>query len=254
MSKKPYLKTEDHEFWKQLQWEPSLKQLNQFIELQELIRNWNKKVNLTRLIEGEDYWIGQIFDSLWPFKKELYESRKELRCIDVGTGCGLPGLAIAIALPYSNVTLLDSVKKKTLAVEEIASCLGISSRIKVVNKRAEVLGHDDHFRNKYDLAMARAVAPAPVVAEYLVPFLNIGGEAILFRGHWYRDDEENLYKALALLNARIVNVDRCSLPKGRGIRTQIRLQRNASCPENFPRDIGVPAKKPLGNQDEESLF
>ena len=190
---------------------------------------------------------------MWPLQKELKTPSKKLKCIDVGTGCGFPGLATAIALPSSSLTLIDSIKRKTSAVKEIASALGIASRINVITERAESLGHDRNYRSKFDLAMARAVGPAPVVAEYLVPFLNQSGEAILFRGHWGKNDQEVLCKALNSLQAQITHIDELQMPGNRGIRTHVRVKALSNCPNKFPRSIGTPSRKPLGNQNEESL-
>ena len=100
-------------------WQPSSDQLQQFTRLQELLRDWNSRVNLTRLVEGEDYWISQIFDSLWPLQPWLGKS-EPLKVIDVGTGGGFPGLAIAIALPQAQLTLVDSVGRKVQAVQAMA--------------------------------------------------------------------------------------------------------------------------------------
>ena len=101
-----------NQIWKLLGWQASLYQIEQFIMLQSLLRNWNQRINLTRLIEGPDFWISQVLDSLWPIKNELKKPEHSLDIIDVGTGCGLPGLALAIALPNSSITLVDSIKKK----------------------------------------------------------------------------------------------------------------------------------------------
>ena len=110
-------------------WQPSSDQLQQFTHLQELLREWNSKVNLTRLVEGEDYWISQIFDSLWPLKPWLSQGEGgPLKVIDVGTGGGFPGLAMAIALPQAQLTLVDSVGRKVQAVQAMAEALGIRPR------------------------------------------------------------------------------------------------------------------------------
>ncbi len=98
--------------WKVINWEPLSVQIEQLLQLQALLYEWNKKINLTRLVNGNDFWISQVLDSLWPVKNELKECATSKRVIDVGSGCGFPGLAIAIALPNSEVTLIDSVTKK----------------------------------------------------------------------------------------------------------------------------------------------
>ena len=112
-------------FWDDLGWQPSQAQRDQLVELQGLLQSWNERVNLTRLVNGDDFWIGQVFDSLWPLAGELQSADEPQHWIDVGTGGGFPGLAIAIALPQAQVTLLDSVGRKTAAVEAMASSLGL---------------------------------------------------------------------------------------------------------------------------------
>ena len=85
-------------FWEALGWTPEPAQLDQLKALQDLLRSWNSRVNLTRLVEGDDYWINQVFDSLWPLTEELKSSTSSRECIDVGTGGGFPGLAMALSL------------------------------------------------------------------------------------------------------------------------------------------------------------
>ena len=116
--------------WELLGWQPAAAQVEQFNELQHLLRLWNSRVNLTRLVEGDDYWISQIFDSLWPLQR-WHGSSDPLQVIDVGTGGGFPGLAIAIALPQAQVTLVDSVGRKLQAVEAMALELGLQPRVQL---------------------------------------------------------------------------------------------------------------------------
>ena len=232
--------------WESLAWEPNSIQLEQMICLQTLLTEWNQKVNLTRLLQKEEYWIGQIYDSLWPFTEELKNPLSEFRCIDVGSGCGFPGFAIAIALPKSNFTLIDSTLRKTLVLEKISKELGLESRLTVRNERAELTGQNQNYRGTFDRAMARAVAPAPIVAEYLMPLLNQTGEAIVFRGHWTHLDEAQLSKALKVLQGDVIKTEKKDLPLNLGIRHQIRLKAKSMCPRKYPRDIGVPSRRPLG--------
>jgi len=115
------------DLWHCLGWQPNDTQLSQLKELQSLLRHWNSRVNLTRLVENEEFWIAQVFDSLWPLKHELRAPDLPRRCIDVGTGGGFPGLAVAIALPGTTLTLVDSVGRKTAAVESMANSLGLGA-------------------------------------------------------------------------------------------------------------------------------
>ena len=235
------------DLWKALAWQPSDEQLDLLTHLQLVLRDWNSKVNLTRLVEGEDFWVSQVFDSLWPLRHELKAPDHPRRCIDVGTGGGFPGLAIAIALPGARVTLLDSVGRKTTAGAAMAAALGLSARVDIRTERIEATGRDSACRHSFDLAVARAVAPAPVVAEYLMPLLRPDGEALLYRGQWTEADALQLNRALQPLQATIRRVQQQNLPGERGIRHVIRVQSDTPCPTNYPRAIGVPAKFPLGS-------
>ena len=232
--------------WNELKWEPTKNQLAQFIQLQEFLREWNKRTNITRLVDGDDFWIAQVCDSLLPFIDELQKPSFPHKYIDVGSGCGFPGLAIAIAMPNSNITLLDSSNKKTIFLQEVSKEIGLSSRIQVVNERAESAGKNKIFRGGFDYAIARAVAPATVVAEYLVPFLNSTGQALIYKGSWNETEQQILKKALTELNAEIKLTHKFVLPDGRGIRHIIRICSNKKCPNQYPRSIGKPRKQPLG--------
>ena len=232
--------------WNELKWVPSEKQLAQFIHLQELLKEWNKKTNLTRLVDGDDFWTAQVCDSLLPLYEELQYPELSHKYIDIGAGCGFPGIAIAIAMPNSNITLLDSSSKKTIFLKEVSKEIGLNSRITVVTERAETAGRDPILRSNFDYAIARAVASANVVAEYLVPFLNSTGQALIYKGCWDENEQEILKKALTILNAEIKQTHSFRLPDGRGIRNIIRICSNKKCPNQYPRSIGKPKKQPLG--------
>ena len=232
--------------WNELKWMPSEKQLAQFIHLQELLKEWNKKTNLTRLVDGDDFWTSQVCDSLLPLHEELQYSELSHKYIDIGSGCGFPGIAIAIAMPNSNITLLDSSNKKTTFLKEVSKKIGLNSRITVVTERAETAGKNPILRSNFDYAVARAVASANVVAEYLVPFLNSTGQALIYKGDWNEAEQKILKKAVNELNAEIKRTHKFELPNNRGIRNIIRISSINKCPNQYPRSIGKPKKQPLG--------
>ena len=234
-------------FWEALDWTPGPSQLEQLKALQDQLRSWNSRVNLTRLVEGDDYWINQVFDSLWPLQEEMRTPHQSRLAIDVGTGGGFPGLAVAIALPGTQMTLLDSVGRKTAAVQAMVDALNLSDRVSVRTDRIESAGHDPTLRGEFDLAMARAVAAAPVVAEYLVPLLQPKGSALLYRGQWGEADQRQLKRALLPLKAQLSSSQHCQLPADRGVRQLIRVQPVGPCPRQFPRAVGVPSRQPLGD-------
>lgn len=237
-------------FWQSLGWQPTEQQLGQLIALQQELRQWNSRVNLTRLVEGDDYWIAQVFDSLWPLAALLNDperSQQPLDLIDVGTGGGFPGLAVAIALPDARLTLVDSVGRKIEAVRAMAQALGLAERLSLRCERIERSGRSPQCRGRYHLALARAVASAPVVAEYLVPLLRPEGQALLYRGHWQESDQQDLERALRPLQAAVESVERRELPAERGVRHIVRLKPLAACPNAYPRAVGVPLRTPLGS-------
>ncbi|MBM5807342.1 MAG: 16S rRNA (guanine(527)-N(7))-methyltransferase RsmG [Cyanobacteria bacterium M_surface_10_m2_179] len=241
--------TPDTALWQELGWQPSPEQLQQLEALQTELRSWNSRVNLTRLVEGDDFWIAQVFDSLWPLRSLLQErADAALECIDVGTGGGFPGLAVAIALPRARLTLVDSVGRKTQAVQAMAVTLGLAERVQLRCERVELTGRHGQCRGRFHLAMARAVAAAPVVAEYLVPLLHPEGEALLYRGQWSATDQTDLDRALTPLNATIRCCLERELPAGRGQRTALWVQPLGPCPRSYPRAVGVPSKFPLGQE------
>ena len=240
-------------FWDQLGWMPDPRQLESLVELQGHLRHWNSRLNLTRLVEGQDFWIAQIFDSLWPLVPLLTQQPPQqppqavpLRFIDVGTGGGFPGLAIAIALPEAQLTLVDSVGRKVEAVASMAASLGLGDRVQLRCERVERTGRSRDCRGRFDWAMARAVAAAPVVAEYLVPLLAPQGRALLYRGRWEPGDRADLDRALPLLRAEVEAVQGRELPAERGVRHALWLRPLAPCPAAYPRAVGVPLKAPIG--------
>ena len=218
-----------------------------FSRLKELIQKLNKISNLTRLIEGNDYWISQVYDSIWPLFKnsnKLFENKK---FIDIGSGCGFPGLAYAITHPNSEIYLVDSSFKKTNALKQIVKAMNFKNKIHIINDRIENIGHDSAFRHNFDIGTARAVSSASTVAEYLLPLLKINGVGLLFCGRWAESDNNKLKKAVDLLNGKINEVKFKQLPINKGQRNVIFIKSKGNCSVSYPRGIGKPSKYPLGN-------
>ena len=138
-----------------------------FQELQTKIKELNNKTNLTRLINGDDYWVSQVFDSIWPFKTFPHIKFDNKKFLDIGSGCGFPGLAYAIIHPTSEIYLVDSSKKKTDALKSIIKEINFKSNIHVINARVENLAHQSSMRNSFDIATTRAVSNPSTVSEYI---------------------------------------------------------------------------------------
>jgi 16S rRNA (guanine527-N7)-methyltransferase len=143
---------------------------------QELIQR-NTSVNLTAITEPVDIAHKHFLDSWTAFGARRWLGSE--RVIDVGSGAGFPGLALRIAKPALRVTLVESVTKKARFLEETSALLGLSD-VEIRNERAETLAHER--RDRYDVATARAVGSLGQVIEYLLPFLRLGGDAIVWKG------------------------------------------------------------------------
>ncbi len=220
-------------------------ELLMFIKLQRRIQELNYKTNLTRLLEGDDYWISQVYDSIWTFKKNQNNAHDNKKFIDIGSGCGFPGFAYAITHPNSEIYLVDSSKKKTDALKEIIKSINFKNNIFIINDRIENLAHQSSFRNSFNIATARAVSNPSTVSEYILPILKVNGLGILYCGKWGKEDNRRLEKTLKILEGKIVEVKSKFLPRQKGIRNTIYIEPQAPCPKIYPRRIGKAQKYPL---------
>ena len=218
-----------------------------FKELQIKIRELNNKTNLTRLIEGDDYWISQVFDSIWPFKVLSTKNFDNKKFLDIGSGCGFPGFAYAITHPNSEIYLIDSSKKKTDALKILIKEINFNNNLHIINDRIENLAHQSSFRNSFDIATARAVSNPSTVSEYILPMLKTKGLGILYCGKWDKEDNKNLGVTLDLLKGELQDTRKIFLPKNKGIRNIICIQPKKTCPEIYPRRVGKPEKYPLNS-------
>jgi 16S rRNA (guanine527-N7)-methyltransferase len=228
-------------------WQPDRSQLQCFCQLYAGIVEGNKQMNLTRITSPEEFWEKHLWDSLWAVGTYL-GGTEPLRAIDIGTGGGFPGLPLAIARPDADVTLLDSTRKKITFLGELAQQLKLTT-VRTLAERAETAGLARHYRSKFDLAMVRAVGPVTVCAEYAVPFLKIGGRAILYRGQWEEHEEAALLAAAEELGATVVAIDRTTTPLTEAVRHRVVLEKQTHTAADYPRDVGIPSQRPLGTVD-----
>ena len=165
------------------------------------------------------------------------------RLVDVGTGAGFPGLVLKIARPDLDVTLVDATAKKVAFVNEVIAALGLD-HARAIQGRAEDLGQDSGFRARFDIATARAVASLPVLLEYVVPFLSIGGTALLPKGLEIAEELCRGRDAAAMLGADIVSTLTLSVPTTR----LIVVRKIAQTAATYPRRVGIPSRDPLGER------
>lgn len=206
------------------------------------LREWNERVNLTAITLPEEVRVKHFLDSLSVMP--AMRNQPNARVVDVGSGAGFPGLPLKIAMPAIQLTLVESVGKKAEYCRRLADRLGLQG-VDVVNGRAEDVGQDATHREKYDFAVARAVAELPILAEYLLPLVKVGGCAIAQKGESGPAEAQSARHAMALLGGALHKVSPVELPGVAETRYLILMSKQACTPEKYPRKPGIPAKKPL---------
>lgn len=222
--------------WQHLNWQPTTEQQQQFQLLYELILCGNRQLNLTRITEPVEFWEKHLWDSLRgiaPFLKDEAQINSSFKVIDIGTGAGFPGIPVAIALPHWTVTLLDSTRKKITFLNTLLVQLGIQNA-NTVTGRAEIITKQSSYQQSYDVALIRAVGSAAVCAEYTLPFLKLGGLAVLYRGNWTSAEVEALQSAVERLGGVIEATESFTTPLSQSIRHCLYLRKVAVTQLNFP--------------------
>jgi 16S rRNA (guanine527-N7)-methyltransferase len=203
----------------------------------------NEKYNLTGLRDPVDIRKKHFLDSISciPAIKGL----KKGKAIDVGTGAGFPGLILKILMSEMDITLVDSVGKKTAFLEMIVRELELDG-VEVITDRAEELGQDPIKRESYDLVFARALAKMPVMLEYLLPLAAVGGYVIAQRGTDTLNEVEDHKLLIKRLGGEVEEVIPVIIPELTE-RYIVKIRKVQSTPEKYPRRVGVPKKNPLQN-------
>ena len=172
------------------------KALERFELYKNLMLEWNEKMNLTAITDEYQIIMKHFIDCLEITK---YMNGNE-KVIDVGTGAGFPGIVIAIYFENINITLLDSLNKRLIFLEEVVKKLNLKN-VNIVHARAEEFAHKDEYRNKYDLVVSRAVANLSNLLEYDVGYLKLNGKLLLLKGDNVNDEintSKNTFNVLGL--------------------------------------------------------
>jgi len=164
--------------------------------------------------------------------------------IDIGSGAGFPGVPIKIVRPELRLTLLEANGKRAAFLERLVQQLGLE-HVTVVNRRAEEAAHDSDHREAYDLALARAVAPLPVLVELALPFLRVGGALAAPKGSGARREIAEAASALAACGGAVEYVGALEVPETKTPPTLVVIRKTSLTPARFPRRPGIPAKHPL---------
>jgi 16S rRNA (guanine527-N7)-methyltransferase len=218
------------------------RQLGQFKKYQEELLLWNEKFNLTAIVDEEGIRVKHFLDSL--SCALVMGEKPPRRLVDIGTGAGFPGVPLKILFADMQLTLAESVAKKAEFCRHITQVLGLEG-VQVLSLRAEDVGQQAVHREQYDWATARAVAALPVLAEYLLPLVSIGGQALAQKGESGPAEAQQAENAFRILGGRLKQVQKVNLPGVTEDRYLVVIEKVARTPSQYPRRVGVPAKKPL---------
>ena len=213
-----------------------------FVRYAELLEEWNAKMNLTAITEFPDVVKKHFLDCVYPFI--LGKIGREQTLIDVGTGAGFPGIPLKIMFPGLKITLIDSLSKRVRFLEEVIRELELKD-IRAIHGRAEDLAREKDFRERFDLATARAVAPLPVLAEYCLPFVRREGRFLAYKSEKVREELDGAANALKILGAGEKDSLYYALPGTDAGRSLLVFQKTRSTPAIYPRKAGTVNKKPL---------
>ena len=210
---------------------------------QELI-DWNQRVNLTRIVAREEVQVKHLLDSLSVAKALPEIDQPSFKMLDVGTGAGFPGVPLKIIYPRVELTLLDSLRKKTDFLMHLVTALNLEG-VDVVTERAETLAHNADYRESFDAVVSRAVAPLSALLEITLPFCKIGGRVICQKDASYEREPGDVNRALSLLRGRLEEVVPVELEGLSKERRLVVVTKDSATPDKYPRRPGVPARRPL---------
>ncbi|MHB1652532.1 MAG: 16S rRNA (guanine(527)-N(7))-methyltransferase RsmG [Desulfitobacteriaceae bacterium] len=214
-------------------------QLNQFTLYGEMLLEWNQRMNLTRIVEPQDIIVKHFLDSLVVGKFALGP-----KICDIGTGAGFPGLPVKIARPDLEVVLVDSLGKRIDFLKAVTAALGLTA-VQCVHSRAEDFGRSKEYRELFDCAVSRAVASLPVLLEYSLPVLKVGGVFLAAKGLQTKDEVSECQKALDILGGIVDGIEEFNLGPLAEHRSLVIVRKVRETPAAYPRKAGVPERKPL---------
>jgi len=205
--------------------------VEQFEKYQELLLEWNEKINLTAITEEGEILNKHFIDSL---TCAAYIKDNE-SVIDIGSGAGFPGIPIKIVRPNAKMTLLDSLNKRIVYLKDVIEKLGLLN-IDAIHGRAEEFGRNAAYREKFDVVTARAVANLKVLSEYCLPFIKVGGRFVCMKGSEYQAEIDDAKEHIKLLGCEIREVKEIVLPGTEIVHSIIVIEKVRNTDKKFPRN------------------
>lgn len=214
--------------------------VDNFVEFYKLFCDSAKKFNLTSITDEKEVAIKHFIDSL----KGQSLLTKNARVVEIGSGGGFPSVPLKIARPDLDFTLIEATKKKCDYLKDVGLKLNFD-RFNVVNGRCEELAHNNVYRECFDFAIARAVAPLNILVEYLLPFVKVGGKVIAYKGSNFNEELDLSKKGVIILGGSFLKTITYDLPQGFGLRSLIVIEKIKSTNCAYPRTEAKIRKSPL---------
>lgn len=215
--------------------------VEQFISYYYLLIEENKKYNLTSIVNERDVALKHFVDSMACVNVYNFSGKK---VADIGTGAGFPGIPLKILNRDMKLLLTDSVSKKIAFVRKVVERLGLEE-VEMLQERAEDIGRQEKYREKFDLVVSRAVASMNVLLEYCLPLVKPGGSFLAMKGPGVGEEILNAGNALEKLGGKIIESRQIRLPISGDERNLVMVKKITPTPAPYPRRAGIPAKRPL---------
>lgn len=219
----------------------SEKQLEKFRIYMDFLLEYNKHTNLTAIKEPEDIMIKHFLDSM--ILSKFIKMGSKSKIIDVGTGAGFPGVPLKILDESINLTLVDSLNKRITFLKELSEKLNL--KIDIFHGRAEELAQKNEFREKFDVAVSRAVAPLNILSEYCLGYVKMEGCFTAMKGPNSEEEIKNSENAIKIMGGKIKACEHLELPNEKGFRNIIIIEKIKETPKKYPRSNSQISKKPL---------
>jgi len=218
------------------------KKYGQFMKYKDLIKEWNEKVNLTAIKEDEEIVKKHFIDSMKVFKFQELKNAKNV--IDIGTGGGFPGIPMKIIKPEINIVLLDSLNKRIKFLNEVIRELQLDN-IKAIHGRAEDFAQEVQYREKFDVAVSRAVANLTVLSEFCLPYVKVGGYFVAMKGPAVEEEIKCSKNAIRMLGGRIEHIEKVKIEGSDFNHNLVIISKIANTHKKYPRKAGMVTKNPL---------
>lgn len=218
--------------------------LTQFEQYYEMLISWNKKINLTSITNKKEIQLIHFFDSLTIYNKDCFNPVNNLKIADVGSGAGFPGIPLKLAFPSINLTLIESVTKKTNFLEDLIDRLNLKNTT-ILNERIEHIATNTKYRETFDCVVSRGLAKLPILAELTLPLLKLGGYSLCYKKGDINEEIKQADYPIKLLGGKLEKPYLINLDIFQDSRKIIKINKESHSPEKYPRKPGIPQKRPL---------